>query len=171
MARITDWFSAPADASPRTVRMAGIRSVLLGSVFAALGFVIALHESRWFHGALFSRGGVRVAFVLLVLGSYVPALVGGYRAVFGIARGADADASGGGKRALQSLYVITAMLAFFAGAIAILGATAPDAGPDIASPGRDVRLPGPNERSVTYSVGNDASITIERIVRDAAAPR
>ena len=57
------------------------------------------------------------------------------------------------------------------GAIAILGATAPDAAPDIASPGRDVRLPGPNQRSVTYSVGNDASITIERIIRDGAVPR
>jgi len=151
--------------------MAGMRSVLLGSVLAALGFVFASHDARWFRGALFARGGVRLAFVLVVLASYVPALVGGYRALFGVARGADADATAGGRRALQSLYVIAAMLAFFAGAIAILGATAPDAAPDIASPGRDVRLPGPNERSVTYSVGNDASITIERIIRDGAVPR
>lgn len=157
MARLHDWFIAPPDASPRIIRSAGLFRALLGSLTAGASFVVASHDARWFHGRLFVHGGVRLAFVLFAIATCVAALEGGYRLIFGVARGAEPTART--SRGLHALYVLVAMLMVFVVAIASLGASAPDP-TDMAL---DVRLPGPNERSVHYTIGNDASITIERV--------
>ncbi|MEI8255189.1 MAG: hypothetical protein WCJ30_05895 [Deltaproteobacteria bacterium] len=167
MSRLTDWYAAPSDASSRVVRTRGLRGVLVGAGVLVAGFVLATHDTAWFHGALFRSVWVRLAFLVVALGAYLPALEGGFRLVSGLGRGAEPTTRA--ARAAQGLYVLVAFIGFFVVAMAMLGASAPD---EAAAPvraigprGLDVRLPGPNERSVRYDIGPDASIVIEHAPR------
>ncbi len=162
MSRLTDWYAAPPETPPRVVRARGLRGVLVGVGVIAASYVLATHDAAWFHGGLFRSGWVRLAFLAVALLAYVPALEGGFRVAFGLSRGAAPETQV--ARVAQGLYVFVAFIGFFVVAMAMLGASAPDAPAPLAarSRGLDVRLPGPNERSVRYEIGPDASVIIER---------
>lgn len=156
---------ADADASSRQVRAAGLRSLALGAALAVGAFAAI---ARWGSGA---RPVVRLLLLALVGTGYILGAQGAYRALTGIARGAEVPERG---RALRAVFGLVAIAGFFAAAfvsLATLNAPPPtSSGPQ--PQGREIALPFPTEgqNEVRYQIG-DASLTIIRVQHESDAGR
>ncbi len=164
MARLIDWFVAAEDASPSSARIRGLRRLVVGAAVASAGFLFALQDVHRARPFFSSHGGMRLLCGLLVGVAVVFALTGLYGAAFGRPRGADVTSSL--VKVAQAVFVLASIGAVFVTLVAFLGVSTPDEPPASPLDGRTFRLPGPNERSVSYDVG-DGSITIERVARDS----
>jgi hypothetical protein len=162
MARLVDSIFAPPDATRPRIRRAGFIRSILGLAVAVPAFWWASNDASRI--VLAAHGGFRIALTLLVAVAIAFALGGLYGALFGITRGSEIESRLG--RTAQGLFVLVAIAGVFVSLVAFLGISTPDEPtlPETATPG--FRLPGPNEQSVTYRVG-DGAITIERVTRDA----
>lgn len=163
MARLVDSIFAPVDATRPRIRRAGLVRLALGLVVAVPAFWWAARDAHATHSVLVAHGGLRVALALVVGIAVAFALGGLYGAVFGITRGTEIESRAG--RAAQGIFVLVAIAGVFASLVAFLGVSTPDEPSLPTADGAGFRLPGPNERAVTYQVG-DGAITIERVVRD-----
>jgi hypothetical protein len=163
MARLVDSIFAAPEATRPQIRRAGFVRLAIGLAIGSAAFAFAARDGHASHGLLAAHGGLRIVLALVVAASTAFALGGAYGALFGLARGAEVESRA--VRTAQGVFALVAIAGVFASLVVFLGISAPDERSFPTANGTEFRLPGPNERSVTYQVG-DGAITIERVVRD-----